>query len=71
METAAVALLLGHDPLPAPLLELEGDDYLLACAVLDRAAQLHDERTAADLRALALNTGTATANAVAALLRGR
>lgn len=71
METAAVALLLGHDPLPAPLLDLDGDDYVLACAVVERASELDDERRATELRWLAVNTGTATANAVATLLSRR
>jgi hypothetical protein len=69
VQSAAVALTLGHDPFPAPLWELDGDDELLAVLALERAGELLAEQRAAELKWLAEATGSHVAAAVARLLR--
>ena len=63
--------MVGHDPFPAPLWTLEGDDELFAVVALERASQLLAEQRASEVKWLAEATGNYVAAAVARLLKGR
>lgn len=43
VRSAAMALLLGHDPLPGPFLLLDDDDRTIAVAVLEEAIRLRND----------------------------
>lgn len=60
--------MLGHDPLPGPLLTLDADDYLVACAVLERAAHLRRDEQTAMLRGHAELTAAHTARRLGRML---
>lgn len=66
--------MLGHDPLPGPLLDLDEDDALIAQAVLERAQQIELDREELEvtrLRQHAEAVGVHAGNALSRLFRRR